>query len=263
MEHQTLVVAIREQSERFIEVLAGVDAAAPVPSCPGWTVADLLWHVAEVQHFWAQVAGGADADDVVPLDHPGDVAALRTLVARAGTELLGALGQRSPSDASWSWHPAGGSIAWLARRQAHEALIHRVDAELAAGVDVRPPSAELALDGVDEVLTVQLEGHAGQGTFVPEGARVLLSSSNLPGWWELALGRRTVDGEPGSAGDRDAVRVSRLADADAEPVDARVTGHAWDLDLWLWGRSDASGLEVTGDAGLVERIRAVAAESTR
>ena len=27
----------------------------PVPSCPGWNVADLLWHVTEVHDFWRTV----------------------------------------------------------------------------------------------------------------------------------------------------------------------------------------------------------------
>src|SRR6185312_10928831 len=31
------------------------DPAAPVPSCPGWTAADLAWHLLEVQFFWATV----------------------------------------------------------------------------------------------------------------------------------------------------------------------------------------------------------------
>ena len=110
------MVAIREQSERFLDVLAGVDAEAPVPSCPGWTAADLLWHLGEVQHLWAEVARGATEDDVVPPERPDDVASLRTLVARSGTELLGALAGRDPTDETWSWHPDGGSVAWLARR---------------------------------------------------------------------------------------------------------------------------------------------------
>lgn len=264
MEHPAYLIAIREQSERFLEVLAGVPGDAPVPSCDGWTAADLLWHLAEVQHLWAAVAAGATEDDVVPPDRPDDGAALRTLVARAGTDLLGALGDRDPADECWSWHPEGRSIAWVARRQAHEALIHRVDAELTAGVDVRPPSAELALDGIDEVLDVFLNGVPEWGTFTPDGARVLITSSNLPGRWGLGLGR-FAGTHPDSARtyDLDAVRVTRVPDgADPGPADAEITGHAWDLDRWLWGRGSSDELEVTGRADLADRVRALAAEAT-
>ena len=42
-------------STRFREVLAGVPDAARVPSCPDWSAADLLWHLTEVQSFWATI----------------------------------------------------------------------------------------------------------------------------------------------------------------------------------------------------------------
>ena len=158
MDHDAFLAVIREQSERFLEAFNGVAADAPVPSCDGWSAADLLWHLAEVQHFWAVVAAGAPGDDVVEPARPDEVAELRALGARSGTELLSALASRDGSTACWSWHPDGGTLAWVARRQAHEALVHRVDAELTAGLDVRPPSVELAVDGVDEVLTVFVDG---------------------------------------------------------------------------------------------------------
>ena len=257
------MAAIREQSERFLEALAGIDPHAPVPSCAGWTAADLLWHLGVVQHFWAEVARGATEDVVVPPQRPDDAAALGTLVARSGTELLGALAGREPSDKTWSWHPDGGTVAWLTRRQAHEALIHRVDAELTAGLDVRPPSAELALDGVDEVLSL-VDGVPAWGAFAPDGLRLLITSSNLPGRWLIVLGRFTGTGpDSGKVHDLDAAVVSRVADdAGSGPVDAEVTGHAWDLDRWLWGRGDADELEITGSAQIVDRVRALAAGAT-
>lgn len=263
MEHQGFVVAIREQSERFLEVLAGVDPLAPVPSCPGWTAADLLWHLGVVQHFWAEVALGATEDDVVPPERPDDVVALGNLVARSGTELLGALAGRDPAEETWSWHPDGGSIGWLVRRQAHEALIHRVDAELTAGEDVRPPSAELALDGVDEVLSL-VSAVPSWGSLAPDGVRVLVTSSNLPGRWLLSLGRFVGRGpDTGGAHDLDAAAVSRVAEeAGAGPVDAEIAGRAWDVDRWLWGRGDEDQVEITGSQDAVRRVRALVAGAT-
>ena len=45
--------AIRRESARFAECMSRVAATAPVPSCPDWSAADLLWHLTEVQLFWA------------------------------------------------------------------------------------------------------------------------------------------------------------------------------------------------------------------
>src|SRR3546814_2178150 len=46
---------IRLESSRFRDVLASIDPATPVPSCPEWTAADLLWHLSGVQAFWSHV----------------------------------------------------------------------------------------------------------------------------------------------------------------------------------------------------------------
>jgi len=37
------VAALERESARFLTVLRDTDPAAPVPSCPDWDVADLLW----------------------------------------------------------------------------------------------------------------------------------------------------------------------------------------------------------------------------
>ena len=56
------------------------------------------------------------------------------------------------------------------RRQAHEALIHRLDAELTAGA-VSGLDPALAADGVQECLAVMYGGSPAWGTFTPgEGA---------------------------------------------------------------------------------------------
>src|SRR6478672_708326 len=49
---------IRRESARFRAVLADCDPSARVPSCPDWDAADLLWHLSEVQHFWAAMIIG-------------------------------------------------------------------------------------------------------------------------------------------------------------------------------------------------------------
>src|SRR4051794_9271839 len=48
---------------------------AAVPGCPGWTLADLVWHLSKVQHFWAWVVRTAATDPsayVGPPRHPDD-----------------------------------------------------------------------------------------------------------------------------------------------------------------------------------------------
>ena len=194
MDHNSFLVAIRDQSERFLEAIAGAAPKGDVPSCPGWSATDLLWHLGEVQHFWASVASGLPPDEIADPVRPDDVARLRSFVAGAGTELLSGLSSHEPTHRCWSWHPSGGTVGWVARRQAHEALIHRVDAELAAGLDVRPPSVDLALDGVDEALMVFVHGVPEWGAFAADGTTARVECTNAPAAWSLRLGRLTGTG---------------------------------------------------------------------
>lgn len=263
MDHAAFIAAIREQSERFLDAVAVAAPDDPVPSCPGWSVTDLVWHLAEVQHFWARVASGRPGDEIVEPARPDGAVALRALAATAGTELLEALSAADPATPCWSWHPDGGTLAWVARRQAHEALVHRVDAELAAGRDVRPPSTRFAQDGVDEVLTVFVHGVPPWGSFVPDGATVRVECSNAPDAWLLHLGRFVGTGpESGAHHDVDAADVVRLAERERPDADLVVEGRAWELDRWLWGRRPAE-VVVTGPADLEARLRGLLTEATQ
>lgn len=266
MDHETYVLALREENERFLDALAAVDPDAPVPTCD-WTAADLLWHLAEVQHHWAEVVRGAHGEAVTPPQRPDDVAALRTLAAASGTALATALAEAEPGAAAWSWHEDGGTVGWIARRQAHEAVVHRVDAELTAGRAVTPPTVELAVDGVDEVLHVMLDGVPGWGTFTPDGVTVRLECANDDAAWLLRLGRFTGTGpESGTAYDLDAAAVERVtAAAEGAGPDLVVRAPAWELDLWLWGRGSGHALQVSGPGGdaLLERVRSLMVEATQ
>lgn len=266
LDHAAYVTTVRRESERLVEVLRGADLAAPVPSCDGWTAADLVWHLTEVQDSWvhAVTTGAERPEDATPARPADD--ALLAHAAAAGTALVQALAERGPGDPSWSWHEDGGTVGWAARRQAHEALVHRVDAELAAGVEVTPPPVDVAVDGVDELLRVMVDGVPAWGAFTPDGVAVRLECTNADAAWRLDLGRFTGTGpESGRAFDLDAAAVSDVdpTQAPADDVALVVRGRAWDLDRWLWGRGDADALEVRGDAALLARLRELVTEATQ
>ena len=127
---------IEQESSRFIACLADADPAAPVPSCPEWTVDDLIWHLAEVQLFWGAIVrdrlDDPDAAEEGKPSRPEDHAALVALFGDATRQLLDALATTPPETEVWTWADDH-TVAFVLRRQAHEALIHRMDAELVAG----------------------------------------------------------------------------------------------------------------------------------
>jgi Mycothiol maleylpyruvate isomerase N-terminal domain len=60
------IAVIAEQSAAFTDAVTRPGALdLPISSCPGWTVADLVYHLGEVQAFWTLVvrAGGELPDE--------------------------------------------------------------------------------------------------------------------------------------------------------------------------------------------------------
>ena len=218
---------------------AGPDALAP--SCPGWVVRDLVRHQGGV-HRWATgiVAGPrmqpwrVDLDEVVGT-WPADADLIDWFGEGVG-RLVAALSQAEPDLVCWTFLDAPSPLAMWARRQAHETSVHRVDAELAAGLPVTPFPAPLAGDGIDELLTCFITRPGGGLRSDP--ARLLrVRCTDTAGDWLVRI-------EP------DRVRTS--SGSPEAGSDCLVTGAADDLYLALWNRRAASGLRVDGDRSVLD-----------
>ena len=142
---------------RAAALAAGPDAA--VPTCPEWTVHRLVAHTARV---FGMVTGALRAAD--PSSSPprpsrpeGDFDAVLAAYDERLATMLELLRSVDPATPAWHVSPAAPkTAASLFRRIAHEATVHRIDAQAAAGVTPSDQDArvdpEVAADGVDEVL---------------------------------------------------------------------------------------------------------------
>ena len=253
---------IATESARAAEALARANLHARVPACPDWTAADLAYHLAEVQDAWSQMVERAPAgpSDTDPAERPPDGELAAFLRSRTAA-LVSALGSHGSDEPCWSWSPSGGRVAWVLRRQAHEALIHRVDAEQSAGLTVTEPDTALAADGIDEMVHVMLGGLPPWGTFAPADGRLQLRE---PGGssWELTLGRFTgTSPTTGTTYDEDRV-VAGAAEPGPTDGTTEIVATAWDLDLWLWGRVGDEAVTVTGDRDVAARLRTIIVDSS-
>jgi uncharacterized protein (TIGR03083 family) len=234
VEPEDYVVAIRREGSLLAEAADRASLQAPVVACPGWTVADLVWHVGEVHDFWRRVVEQRAADRAEvkrALIRPPE----GELVAwyRAGLEhLADVLAAADPATRVWTWAPQK-DAGWVRRRMAQETAVHRVDAEVAAGT-ATPVEPDLAVDGIDEFFQFFAADKA-EGAAPLDGS-VHLHATDTDGEW-LVTG----------AGDQ-LQATSGHAKGDAA---ARAT--ASDLLLLLW-RRDHGTVEVHGDRAVLDRL---------
>ena len=245
MENDRLRECLAGDFPRLRDVVAGADLAAPVPSCPGWTVADLARHVGQVYlHKVACMAGGVEPDPWPPpgLAEEDPVALLDRAYAALAHEF-----DTRPADApALTWYAPDQSVGFWIRRMAQETVIHRVDAELAAGVPQAPIPDDLAVDGIDEFLYVMLvygttawhdwASEVLQGT---DGGAVRLATTGHA--WLVRPSPEGVE-----------VAEDQAADAPAE-----VSGAPAAVQRWLWGRAGDEAVTITGDTGRVAQLRKV------
>jgi uncharacterized protein (TIGR03083 family) len=255
---------IERESARFEAALLAAPADAPVPSCPGWTASDLLWHLAEVQWFWGEIvrSGARSPDEYAEPARPADRTGLETFYRVASGGLLAALAAAEPDTPAWTWSEDQ-TVGFIRRRQAHEALVHRVDAELTAG-ERTPMDPLLSTDGIDEALRVMYGGCPAWATFVPDTERPLrITATDTGRSWLVTLGRfRGTRPSDGKAYDEATLDV---ADDSSGTLAASATwsGTAADVDCALWNRPPLHAIERSGDEALLDAFAGVLAEGVQ
>jgi uncharacterized protein (TIGR03083 family) len=234
MQRDEYLEAITRESTALADAAERAGLDVPVPSCPGWTVADLVAHVGEVQQ-WARITVEQRATERISrrtLPSAPSGSALVPWFREQAPSLIAELAATDPATPVWSWSADNTAHFWF-RRQAHEVAVHRWDAELAGGTQ-HAIDAALAADGIDECLATFLDGDRAVGT----GETVHLHCVDADGEWVITLTER-------------APKIER-AHAKA---DVAARGAASDLELFLWGRVESSALDVFGDRELLDRFR--------
>jgi len=255
---QDYLAFLDSESARFADLMTHADPTGTVPSCPDWNAADLLWHLTEVQWFWGSIVGRglrdpADAECDKP-DRPTAYAKLLGLQLEATDRLLTALGAGDDSDPVWTWLLEDQTRGFVRRRQAHEALIHRVDAEQVVG-EMTPLDEGLAVDGVDEALRIMFGGTPAWAEFRWQAGPVAVVSTDTGTRWSTEVGR-LVGTSPDSGEKIDEPSLRVIDGRAADPV-AHIAGRAEDLDAWLWGRLPATGVDQSGEPAALAAFTAV------
>jgi uncharacterized protein (TIGR03083 family) len=232
--------AITEHSAGLAAAAEG-NLGAVVEHCPGWTVADLVWHVALVHHFWgtivAEQLSDPPGDDTEPPRVPDDQLIARF---RSGADwMVSVLESADPGAHVWTWAPARQDVAFVIRHQVQEAAVHHFDAVRAAAGSLTI-AAPVAADAIDEFLTfsVSSEDDPAEPARPALEGHFALQPSDAAVSWTIADGntRGTV----------------RFEEGVQENVPT-ISGTASQLLLWLYRRLDLDTSAV--DPELIERFR--------
>ncbi len=253
LDHETYLGHLAAESRRFAEVLADCDLGARVPSCPDWDARALLDHLTGVQWHWGTVVRERITEDgeLEPPPFPQDREGLLAAYDEASAGLQATLRETDPATEVWMW-AEDKRVGFVARRQALEAAVHRIDAELAAGLPATPVDPALAADGVLEVLDVMYGGCPPWGSFDPSGPSVVVRCTDTGDEVPVVLGRFSGTAPDGTTYDETDLSV-RFASTDAE-ASAVVAGTADDLLAWLWHRRDAGPLSLSGDGTTIAEL---------
>jgi uncharacterized protein (TIGR03083 family) len=225
---------VQRDGDRLLAVASG-DLAPSVPCCPGWTVRDVVEHLAQVfEHKIACTELNYEPDPWPPL-WPESQEPLVWL-EDAQSRLLNLLRSRGPDAPSATWWPDDQTVGFWGRRMAHETVVHRVDVELAAD-HPSPVDPALALDGIDEVLQLFLAGDWSEAPLDRcEGERIAVSAGGRH--WEVTLLPTSIEVEEGT-----------------KSVQAELSGDSASVMLWLWGRTGDAQVERSGDGVALSLLR--------
>ena len=242
MEIAEHIAALRREGELLAAAAEDGALAATVPSCPDWTVADVVRHVGGV-HRWAAsfvTLGRAEAttveEDAVFFAAPADADLLEWYRA-AHADLVVALSTADPAVQCLSFLPAPTPLAFWARRQAHETAIHRVDVQLVSGSPTEVPP-DFAVDGIEELLRCFYGPGRGRKLVADPPRTIGIRPTDVDRAWTVRLeptGRSVTDG--------------------AGAADLTLSGTVHELYLFLWNRAGEERVDVNGDRGVLDLWR--------
>ncbi|MFE9326040.1 maleylpyruvate isomerase family mycothiol-dependent enzyme [Nocardia sp. NPDC052278] len=231
--------AFLDETDLLADLYRSADPKTPIPTCPDWTLANLIAHVGGGNRWAAaMIAGGAteflEFQQVPDVRRPREMdEADRWLraSARAVIDNIDTVGSDVPV-----WTPFGSPrpAEWWVRRRLHEATAHRADALLAVDRDVNI-APELGADGLSEFLEIVESGPRFQ-TPLEVGTSLCLRAIDTDDSWTIVRSGDTIT----------------IGDSPA-PALLTVHGTAVDLFLLLLRRipPDSQRLAISGDLSVL------------
>ena len=171
---------LRIHTERFGDVVRDADLSTRVPTCPGWSLRDLVVHLGGV-HQWAAHAVLEGNPHLRP-EPPAETGrhGLTSWYRRHASHLVDVLTSAAADAPAWTLDDRYPTAAFWRRRQVHETVMHVWDADNALR-QPRPIDPSLAWNGVLEVRDVIYPRQVRLGRVQPLSRSVHMVATDVCG----------------------------------------------------------------------------------
>ncbi|MET9227133.1 maleylpyruvate isomerase family mycothiol-dependent enzyme [Lentzea sp. NPDC003310] len=240
---------IVSETSLLVAGIEGADLSVSVPATPSWTLNQLLRHVGYAHRWVAQMVGErfpeidrsyskAHSVDAYAGEKPAELGPWLAEGAALVADTMRPVDRREMIAVLRPGHP--GPDFW-SRRMAHETVMHRFDAFEALGLPFEVDD-RIAYDALWEWMTTIVDiifDLRPAATELLGSGQVFFEATDTLQEWTVDL-----SGE-----------AQRVLDFPERPA-VTVRGPAFDLVLALYQRRGTDGLQVSGDAALLERFLA-------
>jgi uncharacterized protein (TIGR03083 family) len=260
VDHDRLLQRFAIEAELLASSIDHAKLEEPVPGCPDLTVGEAARHVGSDSRmllYWLR-------EGHRPRDwqrNPSPSQSLADYLRTGTAPLLAELAEHEPDEPAPSWFPDDRSYGFWQRRMTHEVTVHRVDVQRGNGMsfdDVTEVPEDIALDGIDEVLTVwfqyrlttlRVSGTKDKDVTIRTGGRDWLA--------------RTGPGNEGNQVFRLWTTPWEVGWVPGAEEGAEVSGTATKVYLWLWGRRGVSHIPRDGDLDAIGQLWVLLRLATR
>jgi uncharacterized protein (TIGR03083 family) len=193
--------AFLQENRAFADLFHDADESLPVPTCPGWTLSQLVRHVGRGDRWAAQIVGDRldhaldprSVEGGKPPPDPADVASWLRGGAQRLVDAVELTGVETPVWTFLGTRPAN----WWIRRRLHETAVHRADAAIALGAEFTL-EPDVAADAITEWLERVAIQAGSEGAPLPleEGRTLHLHATDSglgdAGEWTVGVDRGKI-----------------------------------------------------------------------
>jgi uncharacterized protein (TIGR03083 family) len=188
--------AFLDENRAFAELICNADETTPVPTCPGWSLKQLMRHVGRGDRWAAQIVSERRGDFLDPRSveggkPPPDPDDAISWLHGGAQRLVDAVELSGVETPVWTFlgsRPAN----WWIRRRLHEVAVHRADVAIAIGSDFTL-EPQVAADGITEWLEHVAIQAGSEGAPLPleQGHSMHLHATDAdlgqPGEWTVGV----------------------------------------------------------------------------